>query len=230
MSFTRAVSRASTLKTSVTHRRAASTRSATKRSRQGPLRDLIHTSAFSLLRLRVHAPMLESLPPVWLRRASARASLTETPRGDLLARQVGYWAAAVDGGQEQADVELINSGQAWIGSLEPCAPRALRSDSSSSVVSHPPPYARRARRVGSEPRRTFRRAIGSGYPRRLAPGTWGEVRWRPQAAQVKFEPGEESRIHTETEESRFGRAEIAWQRNASDDFHRSCSPSAAPSW
>lgn len=41
---------------------------------------------------------------------------------------------------------------------------------------------------------------------------------------------EEFRIHTETYRSSFGRTRGVRRRNESDDFYRSCSLSAAPSW
>lgn len=207
-------------------RRAASTRSAKKRSRPSPLRD---SFTFLLSRLRALAftlPMPESLPPVWPRCASAHENLAETPRGDEFARLVECLVLAVDGGPKQADVELINLGPAWIGSLWGASHTPL-SDS-RSLSSYPAFFPHRLR-AHSAWRRTPCAAT-SGCRRGSSRGTRNAVSWRPQAARLKFAPSEESRIHRETQESRFGRAGIARRRNASDDFHRSRSPGAAPSW
>lgn len=130
------------------HRRAVSTRSQpSNRSRQGPLRDSFTTLLLASARPR---PMLESLPPVWLRRASAQESPAETPRGEQLARLVECSAPAVGVERRLADVELISSGRAWIGRLGSRVPRAPRLDSSSSVVSHSYPHSSHEPRVGPQ--------------------------------------------------------------------------------
>lgn len=168
--------------------------------------------------------MLESLPPVWLRPLTANP--TETSRGVQPARLVAWQAAADDGGAEQAVVELINSALAWIGSPESRASHAPRSDSRSTVASQSPSPRLRP---GSEPLWSPPGVPVSAFG---APEDYaGEgLGWRLQATQLMFAIGEKSRIHTETHESRFGCAGTARRRNASDDFHRSRGPSAAPSW
>lgn len=99
-----------------------------------------------------------------------------------------------------------------------------RPDSGTQITSASQATTRTPARSASPPRCSVRGAGADSAPLIGAP-----IRVR-LSVRARTRRCEEFRIHTETFRSSFGRTRSVRRRNESDDFYRSCSPSAAPSW